>query len=390
MKLPNTTAELDTLPTRIDEPILIERLDVVPIVVPLPREFRGSYYRMTHRATVIVRVYTSTGVVGEAYVGDEVDTLQQIVRVLTDEIEPLVVGQDARRHEHLWQLAYPVTKDILRDRRIGLVALAGLDTAIWDLIGKTLGVPLHRLWGGAAESVPMIAIGGYYGSPLGTIEDEIGEYRAMGLAGVKFKVGGRDPLVDAERVRHARSVAGDDFVIAVDANQGYSVKDALAFCSATNDLGIRWFEEPVGWANDRRELATVRRQGGIPVAAGQSEMSTTGCRELMEAESIDVCNFDASWSGGPTAWLRTAAIAHSFGIEMGHHEEPQVSMHLIGSQTHGTFVECFHPDRDPFWWNLIGNRPKLRNGRVDLPTGPGLGWELDYDYIEHHRADKHE
>ena len=374
-------------PSSIDEPIIIERLEVVPIVVPLAHEFRGSYYRMTHRATVIVRVHTSTGVVGEAYVGDEVDTLGQIVRVLTQEIQPVVVGQDARRHARLWQLAYPVTKDILRDRRIGLVALAGLDTAIWDLIGKTLGVPLHRLWGGASESVPMIAIGGYYDSPIGSIDEEIGEYRAMGLAGVKFKVGGRNPLVDAERVSRARSVAGDDFVIAVDANQGYSVRDALTFCAATRDLNLRWFEEPVGWANDRRELATVRRQGGVPVAAGQSELSTTGCRELMEAESIDVCNFDASWSGGPTAWLRTAAIAHSFGVEMGHHEEPQVSLHLIGSQTHGTYSECFHPVRDPFWWNLIANRPELRNGRVDLPTGPGLGWELDVDYIEHHRVD---
>lgn len=372
----------------IHEPIVITRLEVVPIVIPLAREFRGSFYRMTHRATVIVRVHTNVGLIGEAYVGDEFDTLAQIVRVLTDEIQPMVVGCDARRHADLWQLAYRVTKDILRDRRIGLVALAGLDTAVWDLLGKALDIPLHLLWGGARESVQMIAIGGYYDSPLGSIEDELAEYRDMGLAGVKFKVGGRDPLVDAERVRQARSLAGDDFVIAVDANQGYTVNDALTFCAATRDLGLRWFEEPVGWANDRRELATVRRQGGVPVAAGQSEMSTVGCRELMEAESIDVCNFDASWSGGPTAWLKTAAVAHSFGIEMGHHEEPQVSLHLIGSQPHGTYSECFHPDRDPFWWNLIANRPALHDGWLDLPKGPGLGWELDLDYIEHHRVDR--
>ena len=69
---------------------------------------------------------------------------------------------------------------------------------------------------------------------------------------------------------------------------------------------------------------------------------------------------------------------------MGHHEEPQVSSHLIASQPHGTFTEVFHPDRDPLWWNLIVNRPPSVDGWIDLPTGPGLGWELDWDYVERH------
>lgn len=375
-------------PPQVDAPVRIERVEVIPVVAPLPREFRGSYYRMTHRATVVVRVHTDAGVIGEGYVGDEVDTLAQITGVLRDEIEPLVIGSDVRRHAAIWQSAYRVTMDILRDRRIGLVALAGLDTAIWDLRGKLMNVPLHALWGGARTAIPMIAIGGYYDSPLGAISEEIAEYRSMGLAGIKFKIGGKAPAIDAERVRSARAAAGDDFIIAVDANQGYTVADALAFCDRARDLDIRWFEEPVGWANDRRDLATVRRQGGIPVAAGQSELSTAGCRELMEAGAIDVCNFDASWSGGPTAWLRTAAVAHSFGTEMGHHEEPQVALHLVASQVHGTYVECFHPDRDPFWWNLIANRPEVEQGALIVPDAPGLGWELDEAYIEAHRADR--
>ncbi len=104
--------------------------------------------------------------------------------------------------------------------------------------------------------------------------------------------------------------------------------------------------------------------------------------------AIDVCNFDASWSGGPTEWRRVAALAHCFDVQMAHHEEPQVASHLLASQPHGQYVECFHPDRDPFWWNLIANRPPLRDGVLTLPEGPGLGWELDLDYIEAHRADR--
>lgn len=381
---PTTVDAASVNPSRLT----ISRIETVPVIAPLAREFRGSYYRMTHRATLIVRVVTAEGVVGEAYVGDEDKTLLDIQRIVLEEISPLLIGEDAFAVERCWSLAYRVTFDILRDRRLGLVALAGVDTAIWDAIGKALGQPLWRLWGGYRRRVPMIAIGGYYGEPLGTIEEEIETYRVLGLAGMKFKVGGRAPEVDAQRVLDARAAAGADFVLAIDANQGYSVADALDLSHRLAEANVRWFEEPVAWHNDRRALREVRARGVIPVCAGQSELSASGCRDLMEAGSIDVCNFDASWSGGPTAWRRVAAIAGSYDVQMGHHEEPQVSLHLIASQAHGTYSECFHPDRDPFWWNLVANRPELRDGELELGDEPGLGWELDWDYIDRHRLDK--
>jgi L-alanine-DL-glutamate epimerase-like enolase superfamily enzyme len=108
----------------------------------------------------------------------------------------------------------------------------------------------------------------------------------------------------------------------------------------------------------------------------------------MEFGAIDVCNFDASWSGGPTAWRRAAAVAHSYDVQMAHHEEPQVASHLLASQPHGTYAECFHPLRDPFWWKLITNRPTLENGQLQLSESPGFGWELDWEYIQRHRLDR--
>ncbi|GAB2892467.1 mandelate racemase/muconate lactonizing enzyme family protein [Streptomyces mayteni] len=367
--------------------LTITGIDVVAVRAPLAREFRGSYYRMTHRATLITRVRTSEGVVGEAYVGDEDGELATIAAIVKREIEPRLVGQDAFATERCWDLAYPVTYDILRDRRLGLVALAGVDTAVWDAVGKALGMPLHRLWGGYRREIPLMAIGGYYGEPLGAIEDEIAFYRERGLAGIKFKVGGATPEVDAKRVATAREAAGDDFVITVDANQGYTVDQALEFAWRVEDLDIRWFEEPVRWHNDRRALRDVRLRTRIPVAAGQSEYSPSGCRDLMEAGAIDVCNFDASWSGGPTAWRRAAAIATSYDVAMGHHEEPQVSAHLLASQPHGTYAECFHPDRDPFWWHLIATERRVVDGHLQLSDAPGLGWELDEDYVAGNRVD---
>ncbi|HXW80513.1 MAG TPA: mandelate racemase/muconate lactonizing enzyme family protein [Acidimicrobiales bacterium] len=364
----------------------ITRIETIPVVAPLAREFRGSHYHMTRRATLIARVHTAHNVIGEAYVGDEDASLLEIERIVHEEIAPAVIGLDAMATERCWDAALPATFDILRDRRIGLVALAALDTAVWDAVGKALGQPLWRLWGGFRDRVPLIAIGGYYGEPLGPIRDEIASYQELGLAGVKFKVGGASPPVDAERVAKARDAAGPGFLIAIDANQGYTLTDAIELCQRIADLDIAWFEEPVRWQNDRRSLRDVRAIGGIPVCAGQSEYSPSGCRDLMEAAAIDICNFDASWSGGPTQWRRAAAVALTYDVRMGHHEEPQVSSHLIASQPHGTVAECFHPDRDPFWWNLIANRPVLVDGQIVLSDAPGLGWQLDEDYIERYRV----
>src|SRR5579864_739987 len=275
--------------------LTIETIEVTPIVVPLAQEYRGSYYSMRNRATVITRVVTREGVVGEAYAGDEDSTLTEIAGVVMNEIAPKLIGENAFSFERCWELGFPVTYDQLRDRRIGLVALASVDLAIWDAIGKAVGRPLWQLWGGYRATIPVNIIGGYYGRDLGGIREEESEWREMGFRGCKFKIGGREPREDAARVEAAREAAGDDFVLTIDANQGYSRAQAIDLCRRVRDLDIRWFEEPCIWSNDMRDMRDVRASGGIPICAGQSEVSPEGCRNLMEYGAIDVCNIDASW-----------------------------------------------------------------------------------------------
>jgi D-galactarolactone cycloisomerase len=365
--------------------LTIEAIEITAIRVPLPKTYRGSYYQMTRRSTILCRLRTKEGILGEAWVGDEDESLGAIAAIIRDEIAPRVIGLDARCVERCWEAARPATFNILRDRRLGLVACAAVDTAIWDAVGKALGQPLWRLWGGYRSQLPMISIGGYYGDL--EIGAEIEELQRMGLAGIKFKVGGRDPAEDARRVLTARQAAGKDFVICVDANQGWTLEEALRFVRLAEAADIYWFEEPCRWDNDRIAMRDVRLKGGIRVCAGQTEFSAAACRDLMVAGAIDVCNFDASWSGGPTEWRRAAAAASLFSIRMGHHEEPQVAAHLLASIPHGTFVECFHPDRDPIWWNLPSNRPALKDGILQLSDRPGLGWEIDQDYLKRYRLE---
>ncbi len=380
----SVASDLPTPATRTR--LTIRTIETIPIRVPLARTYKGSRYKMTHRSTLITRVVTDDGLVGEAYAGDEDAGLAEIDRIIRKEICPPLIGEDAFAVERLWELARPATFDILRDRRLGLVACACVDTAIWDLIGKALGQPLWRLWGGYRNRLPMISIGGYYG-PEADIEAEILDMKERGLAGMKFKVGGLSPEEDADRFRTARLAAGPDFVLAADANQGWTPQEAIRFARLVEDCDLLWFEEPCRWYNDRRAMRDVRLAAGCRVCAGQSEFSATGCLDLMLEGAIDVCNFDASWSGGPTEWRRVAAAALALDVTMGHHEEPQVASHLLASVPHGRYLECFHPDRDPIWWNLIANRPPLRDGQIELSDAPGLGWELDGDYIERYRVE---
>ena len=361
--------------------LTITSIETEAVRVPLETVYKGSHYKMTHRSTIITRIHTASGLYGEAYAGDEDAGLMDIDGIIHNEIAPKLIGRDASHIELLWEIARPATWDILRDRRLGLVACASIDVTLWDLFGKSLGTPLWKLWGGYRSKVPVITIGGYYGSDL-SIEEEVEYLLTEQFAGMKFKIGGLSPQDDALRFKRARKVGGDNFRIAVDANQGYTVADAIKFSQLVAGDDLLWFEEPCQWQNDIRAMRDVRYVGSVAVTAGQSEFSAAGCRNLMEAGAIDYCNFDSSWSGGPTEWRRAAGVASVFDVKMAHHEEPQVASHLLASIPHGTYLEFFHPRRDPIWHNMIANRPALRDGYMQLTDAPGLGWELDRDYIK--------
>ena len=367
-------------------PLRIRAVETTGLRVPLPRVFRGSKYQMDTRCTIITRVTTEEGIVGEAYNGDEDAAQAAIRRIIQDELAPALVGRDAFNVEGCWEAMLPATFDILRERKLATQAIACVDSAIWDAVGKALGLPLFRLWGGYCNALPLIAIGGYYNRTPRELAAEMEFYRAHGLAGCKFKVGGAAPAEDAARFRVAREAAGSDFVLMADANQGYTLREALHFCALVADLNVRWFEEPCRWTDDRRAMRDVRLMTGVPVAAGQSEVSLAGARDLMVDGAIDVCNFDASWSAGPTQWRRAAALAYAFGVQMAHHEEPQIAAHLLAGIPHGTYVECFHPERDPLFWTLIANRPPVRDGLYPVPTGPGFGLKMDQAFIARYQV----
>jgi L-alanine-DL-glutamate epimerase-like enolase superfamily enzyme len=370
----------------------IKSIEAIPVRMPLNKVFKGSYYYMDDRVTVVTRLTTEDGIVGEIYNGDETDHLEAIVHMIEKEMGPRIIGENIFDTTGIYNKIYPFTFNILKDRKIALNAISCIDSVVYDTIGKTLNAPLVTLWGGSKTELPVMLIGGYYTEGMDvdekTIIADIEEYKEMGVAACKFKVGGRSPEVDIKRVEIARKAAGDDFILAVDANQGWTRAEALKFAIGVKDYNIRWFEEPCKWSYDKDAMKDIRLMSGIPVAAGQSEASPAQCIKMMTEGSIDVCNYDASWSGGPTVWRQVAGAAAALGFDMAHHEEPQISAHLLGAAPTGTFLEVFHPDRDPMFYSLIKDRNPFNNGYYKIPDGPGFGIQLDWEVINQYRLDK--
>ena len=367
----------------------VQSIDVTLVSVPLERAMHGSSYTIDRRSTIVVEVRTDEGVVGRTYSGDEKQRLPELGRMIADQVAPQVVGRDLFSLEAIWADVLPGSTRYSNraDQGLYMAAMSAVDTALWDAVGRALDIPLYRLWGGVRSSIPVIVIGGYYeqGKSLSQLVEEVVAYRELGTAGVKLKVGGASPREDVERLTAVREGLGRDFVIACDANRGYTFEEALEFARGARDLDVRWFEEPVAWYDEQRGMAELRRRSNIPVCAGQSEISPHAMRRMIEAGCVDVVNFDASWGGGPTGWRKVAGLAQLHGVQLGHHEEAQVASHLLCSVPHGTYAEIFHPERDPVVFRMT-DLLDLRDGQLQLRDRPGLGLEFDEDFVARYRV----
>ncbi|MGE0224276.1 MAG: mandelate racemase/muconate lactonizing enzyme family protein [Acetobacteraceae bacterium] len=365
----------------------IDRVEAIPIRIPLTKVFSGSSYRVDSRATVVTRIWTSGGLVSEVYNGDERDHGPEIARIVQEEIGPLLIGEPITAYERLWEKMFRITI-ARKDRDLAMQAIACADCAIWDLLGKSLNVSVCSLLGGYRDSLPIITIAGYYlpGKTAKDLAPEMTWLKSLGMAGCKVKVGGLSAEEDAERVVYAREGGGKDFIIAVDANRGWPVREAIRFARLVEPYDIRWFEEPCHWHDDVRGMVEVRKQTSIPINAGQSEISAQGVRRLLDSGAVDIVNFDASESGGITSWRWAAGACALADVQMAHHEEAQIAAHMLAAVPHGTYVECFaDPERDPIWQSVWVNRPPVKDGIMPVPTGPGLGISLDWDVVNKYR-----
>ena len=264
-------------------------------------------------------------------------------------------------------------------------AISGVDIALWDLLGQSLGQPVWRLLGGMSrDRVPAYASGGW--APVGQIGKQLLQYVERGHRAVKMRVGLQDRSVDdsAARVREVREALGPDVGIMVDAHGTWSVRDAQRFARKVEPYDLGWIEEPVSPENVRGQ-AEVRAATDIPIAAGESEQTRFAFRDLIEARAVDICQPDLAIAGGLTETLRIAALAAAHELTVAPHLWGgavlfAAGLHLCIAVPNANLVE-FSRGENPLLNELTEEGFELVDGHVLAPTRPGLGLTLRRDYV---------
>ncbi len=377
----------------------IKDIRAIPLELKLDTPFSGGTYVVRNRNTIVTVVETTAGVRGEMYGGDEDMDQDAVVALVNGVFRDKLLGREIPEPEAVRSvyrelmdvpvdLGFRALVDLDMGRHgIHQQALSALDMALWDALGKSLGLPVHGLLGGARrDRIPVIAIGGYYhdDDPAGTAREAAG-LAAQGLSGMKMKVGRAVFEKDVERIEAAKAAGGQGFAVAVDVNQGWSVAQSRDFCRRAADLGLAWLEEPVKWYDCLTGLARVRAESSIPIVSGQGDISEFRSKDLVRYGAVDQLNTDATLVGGVSGWMNVAAFAAEHGVAMGHHEEPQVSLTLLSVVEKIGPVEIFaNPERDPLWRRIVRQPPLPRDGHMDVPQGPGLGLDLNWETIERH------
>jgi L-alanine-DL-glutamate epimerase-like enolase superfamily enzyme len=224
---------------------------------------------------------------------------------------------------------------------IGFMALSAVDIALWDLKARLLGLPLVELLGAVRDEAPVYGSGGFTSYPLERLADQLAGWVADGIPRVKIKVG-RSPEDDPERLDAARVAIGDDVELYVDANGAYDREDAVAWGRRyAEEWGVGWFEEPVSSA-DLYGLRLVRERTPLDVAAGEYAFVPADFRNLLDANAVDCLQIDVTRCGGYTGFLRAAALADEFGIDVSAHCAPQASAHVCCAAPRFRHVEYFH------------------------------------------------
>lgn len=373
----------------------ITGIAVTEISAPLDRPYWMSLEPYRTASELIVSISTSEGITGLGEIHGR--PLHQIAELIIESFAPSVIGRSPEDIDEIWQSLFDLSVTRAGSalgeshgqphfgsgvRPQLMAAIAGIDIALWDIIGKTQQMPLWRYFGAEQPHVDCYASGGYYGpegeSYSAELAQEMAGYVALGYPAVKMKVGGLSLSADVERVAAVREAIGPNTDLMLDANQAYSLEEAISAATAFAPYSIRWLEEPLHWYDSIRGLGELAQHTAIPLASGESEITRHTCRDLIELGHVSVMQFDATRAGGVTEWRRVQEHALPHGVAMAPHHDPQIHGHLIAAAPNGLIQEVFpNASRDPLWDSLFIGQPEIHDGVLTLSEQSGWGWELN-------------
>jgi L-alanine-DL-glutamate epimerase-like enolase superfamily enzyme len=366
--------------------------------IPPERQHVSDFGRNDSFNTCLVEVETDAGLtgLGEAKVGvGNLGNYAGVVETIRRELAPIIIGRDPRDVTALWEAMYNGSRahyvaregrtfPIVGRRGVTISAISGVDIALWDLLGKSLGQPIWRLLGGRVrERVPAYASGGW--APVGAIGKQLRQYVERGHRAVKMRVGLQDASVEdsAARVREVRETLGPGIAIMADAHGTWSVREAQRFTRKVADCDLAWLEEPVSPDNLPGQ-AEVRAATDIPIASGESEQTRFAFRDLIAARAADILQPDVAIAGGITECVRICALAAAHGLTVAPHLWGSAILFAAGLQLAVatpcvTMLEFTRGD-NPLLHELVQEPFDLRDGFVHAPDRPGLGITLNLDF----------
>jgi L-alanine-DL-glutamate epimerase-like enolase superfamily enzyme len=355
----------------------ITRANTRLVDVPLARPISTAIHQMRSVGCVLLELETDQGLVGESFVftlnGVRLKALQEMLLGFTHRVE----GRDphfvAAIGQAMWNEMNPIGH-----KGFSIAALAAVDTACWDLVGKAAGQPLHRLFGACRDRSRAYASGGLWLSQ--TIDEcvaEAAEFVAAGFRAMKIRIGMPRPGDDIARVRAVREAIGADIELLADANQAFGVKQAIRLGRELEAFDLGWLEEPVAY-QDLRGCAEVRAALGMSIAAGESEYTRYGMRDILDARAVDVLMPDLQRIGGLSEMRRACALAAAYDIPVSTHLFTEHSLCIAGAESN-----CISVEHMPWGAPLFNEAMVISEGMIEIPDRPGTGFSFDQDAIRH-------
>ncbi|WP_412538801.1 mandelate racemase/muconate lactonizing enzyme family protein [Longispora sp. K20-0274] len=330
--------------------------------------------------TLFVEVRTADGGTGVGYSYTIGTGGTAVLALLRDVLLPRLVGLDGSRVEHAWRELYNVT----RATAVGAItslALAAVDTALWDLRAKAAGLPLWVLAGGAKDRIPLYDTeGGWLHLPVEDLVTATKASRDAGWRGAKLKVGKASAAEDVERLTAVRAAVGDRFDIMVDANQSFTTAEAVRRARLFEPLDLTWFEEPLP-ADDVAGHEVLARSTTIPVAVGESMYSIGQFAEYLRRGAAGIVQVDVARIGGITPWLKVAHAAEAANVAVCPHFLMELHVSLCAAVPNSAYLEHI-----PQLRAITRTEIAVVDGQALAPTAPGLGIDWDRDAVDDRRV----
>jgi len=349
--------------------------------IPVETVRTDAVQSFVKQETIVVDLETSDGTPGRGYAYTIGTGGRAVLSMLQDHLLPAVLGQDVRRPEAVWRHLFTQT----RATTVGAItslALAAIDTAVWDARCRRDAEPLWRAAGGAKPEVPLYDTeGGWLHIDTETLVANTLAARDGGWHGSKLKVGSPDPRRDVDRLAAVREAVGPGYRLMVDANQGLTLADARALAGAIEPSGISWLEEPLP-ADDVSAHVKLVESTSIPIAVGESLYSVGQFKEYLARDAATIVQPDVARVGGITPWLKIAHLAEAFNAPVCPHFLMELHVSLVAAVPNGRIVEYIPQLRAVTTADLL-----VTEGRVTAPDAPGLGIAWDDDALENLRVE---